>query len=167
MFFVYVDESTLQKNEHSPSKWAEPQKESSLLTTNFQGQAVNLGKYTIVPWIRHGIYVSFYLTFCSCPTLQLRSKKRRKLPSKRVTQNSQIPWWTRRPRENEWFFQFICHVNTTVDGSEIQLTSWGKGSLSTIIYRVSYIPGGARFQPSTVSPVFKFKPSKTWPVRKI
>ena len=30
----------------------------------------------------------------------------------------------------------------TVDGSEIRLTSWGKGSLPPIIYKVLYIPGG-------------------------
>ena len=41
-------------------------------------------------------------------------------------------------------------VFKTVDGSEIRLTSWyGK---YPILYRVSYIPGGAGFRPSTVCP---------------
>ena len=39
--------------------------------------------------------------------------------------------------------------------AEIRRSPVEVGSLSTIIYKVLYIPGGAGFQPSTVSPTKK------------
>jgi len=45
---------------------------------------------------------------------------------------------------------FTIGFHDTVDGSEIRRSPVEVGK-SPIIYRVSYIPGGAGFQPSTVS----------------
>ena len=60
------------------------------------------------------------------------------------------PWFTWRwtPWKRRYLLESITFTFHTVDGSEIRLTSWYVVYL--IIYRISYISGGAGFLPSTV-----------------